>query len=322
MPVTAPETTAINLPDGAPSLPEDPRRSSLPPLSYDFRLFALRPDEDPLTTARRPPANGGANNAQAARKDQIADALFARLPTLQVYQFPYHQIATFERISPEQARDKYRQVELNSPDGGNGLIITLRDNEASVSLPFWHESGRAKHAIEEAWLCLETISRMTGYLVYDPQMERMLNLETDAPCALAFYTGLVNRLREDHSGPPVQKNPPHDIAIRELAKPQGGGAVLLAVSDGDAVCGFAEISVDSTPVNGSPSRAVATLTGWYIQPAFRDRGIDRRLLESAQEWTMAHRLGDLTNPFDSRAGAAAATAHLPELSPATVTASS
>jgi GNAT superfamily N-acetyltransferase len=98
--------------------------------------------------------------------------------------------------------------------------------------------------------------------------------------------------------------------------------VLLAVADNGAAYGFAELSVTSTPVNGSPARSSAAVTGWYVQQAFRSRDIGRLLLESARAWTTAHRLGDLTNPFASQAAAATENTRLPEISSPIATAGS
>lgn len=294
MPVTEREKTAINPPAGAPSLTDEQRRQRPQPVSYDFRLFLPRPDEDPLVTARRLAAIDAASPTETqkeTRKRQIADALLSRIPTLQTYQFPYHQIASFERISPEQARDKYRHLELSSPDGGNGLLVTLGEDEASVCLPFWHEKDKANKAFQEVWVCLETICRQAGYVVYAPQMERLLDLGSDAAEALACYTRAVNQLREGHSGSaPTQTSTARDVAIRELAKSDGCGVVLVAVSDNGALHGFAEISVNFAPVNGSPARTNATVTGWYVEPALRGRGIGRRLREAAREWMMSRGL--------------------------------
>ena len=228
-------------------------------------------------------------------KRQLADALMARIPGLQRYQFPYHQIACFERISIEQARCRHRHLELNSPEGGHGIQIILRDDEASVTVPFWHETAKAVAAFREVWACLETICKQAGYLLFDAQLGRTVEVETDAETALACYIGTLCRLREEHSNSaPPDKSTAREMEIRELAKPEGGGVVLLALSESGASCGFAEISISHPPVNGSAVASVAAIAGWYVEPAFRGRGVGCRLLDSAQAWAASRGFGKLT----------------------------
>jgi ribosomal protein S18 acetylase RimI-like enzyme len=225
-------------------------------------------------------------------KRQLADALLARLPGLQLYQFPYQQIAAFERISIEEARCRHRHVELNSPEGSYGIRILLRDDDASVTVPFWHERTRATDAFSDVWACLEAICKNTGYFAYDPQLVRVVELQTDAESALTCYLGTLCLLRETHlNGVTRQERAPGRIEIRELAK--CSGVVLLAVADSGKSCGFAEISIGHPPVNGSRVAGAAAMTAWYIEPAFRGRGIGRRLLDSAQAWAASRGLGAL-----------------------------
>lgn len=256
-------------------------------------------------------------------KHRLADALLARLPGLQLYQFPYHQIAAFERTSIEQARCRHRHLELNSPEDGYGIRILLRDDEASVTLPFWHERTKAAAAFGDVWACLETICEQTGYFAYDPQLARIIELETDVETALTCYLGTLSRLREEHLNDATsQKRAPGHIEIRELAKPKDTGVVLLAVTDGATTCGFAEISIGHPPVNGSRVAAAATMTGWYVEPAFHGRGIDRLLLDSAQAWAANRGLGKLTGLSATVTAALVLSAHSAEMSQAVVGTSS
>jgi ribosomal protein S18 acetylase RimI-like enzyme len=320
--VTAPEISATNLSSSAAKPPEEHRRNSLPPSTYAFRLFMPRAGEEPLARAQREAldyADTPPDEQKESRKRQLADALMARISGLQLYQFPYHQIACFERISIEQARCRHRHLELNSPEGGHGIQIILRDDEASVTVPFWHETAKAVAAFREVWTCLETLRKQAGYLVYDTQLGRMVELETDAEAALACYIGTLCRLREEHSnGVTREKGTPRQMEIRELAKPEGCGVVLLAVSESGAPCGFAEISIGPAPVNGSAVTSVAAMTGWYVEPAFRGRGIGRRLLDSAQAWAKSRGLGELAGPPSTDAESPAANGQPPEMSRATV----
>jgi hypothetical protein len=116
-------------------------------MSYDFHLFRPRAGEDPYVTAQRYSdefADSPPDPQKEALKRRVADALIAHNPKLEVFQFGYEQIAEFEKITVEQARIKYRHLELNgSEEGTNGIQITLSDDEASVTVPFWHEGDKA-----------------------------------------------------------------------------------------------------------------------------------------------------------------------------------
>ena len=298
--MTAPEISASNPPPNTALPPGPEGRSNPQRTTYAFRLLPRRAGEEPLVTAQRETpdyTDSQPAEQKESLKRRLADALLARLPGLQLYQFPYDQIAAFERISVEQARCRYRHLELNSPEGGCGIRILLRDDEASVTVPFWHENTRAASAFREVWACLETICKQTGYFAYDAQLGRIVELDTDAEPVLSCYLRTLCRLREEHSnGPTRQKNAPGQIEIRELAKPEDCGVVLLAVADSGMPCGFAEISIGHPPVNGSRAAGAIAMTGWYVEPAFRGRGIDRQLLDSALAWAANRGLDKLAEP--------------------------
>jgi len=169
-------------------------------MSYDFRLFKRRSGEDPIVTARRDSEEYSStprDSAKEALKRRVADALIAQNPKFEFFQFGYDEIARFEKISVSQARLKYRHLELNGPDaGGNGIQITLFDDEASVTVPFWHERDKAADTFREIWSYLEIICRETGYMVYDPQTDRVFEPSTGFDEAMQLYTGTVRRLHE------------------------------------------------------------------------------------------------------------------------------
>src|SRR2546421_82577 len=82
-------------------------------------------------------------------------------------------------------------LELNGPrEGANGIQITLFDDEASVTVPFWHKGDKAAHTFREIWSYLEIISREAGYLIYDPQIDRISDASAGFGDALTCYTGV------------------------------------------------------------------------------------------------------------------------------------
>jgi hypothetical protein len=55
--------------------------------------------------------------AKVARKRVIVDALMKADPSLEVFQFGFEEIAKFQKISVEEAKLRFRHMELNGPDG-------------------------------------------------------------------------------------------------------------------------------------------------------------------------------------------------------------
>ena len=103
-----------------------------------------------------------------------------------------NRIAKHEKISVEQARLKYRHLELNEPgQDSKGIQITLFDDEASVTVPFWHEGAKATDTFRKIWSYLEIIGRETGYLIYDPQIDRVFDPKAGSGDALASYTAVT-----------------------------------------------------------------------------------------------------------------------------------
>jgi hypothetical protein len=169
-------------------------------MSYDFRLFKRRADEDPLVTARAdsdslpttPPVP-----QKEALKRRVADALIAHNPKLEVFQFDYGAVSKSQKISVEEARLKFRHLELNGPEKDcNGIQITLFDDEASVTVPFWHEGDKAADTFREIWSYLEIISREAGYLIYDPQVDRVIDPSAGFDEVLACYAGAMRQIHQ------------------------------------------------------------------------------------------------------------------------------
>jgi hypothetical protein len=180
-------------------------------MSYDFQLFRPRAGEDPYVTAQRdsdevddsPP-----DPQKEALKRRVADALIAHNPKLEIFQFGYEEIAKFEKITVEQARLKHRHLELNGPEeGGNGIQITLFDDEASVTVPFWHDGDKATDTFRELWSYLDIISREAGYLIYDPQIDRVLEPSAGFGDSLSCYCGATEQVDETLPASDAEKKP-------------------------------------------------------------------------------------------------------------------
>lgn len=180
-------------------------------MSYDYRLFKRCPGEDPHVTAQRDSedfANTPPDPQKEALKRKVADALIAHNPKLKIFQFDYDETARLRKISVEEARLKYRHLELNGPqEGSNGIQITLFDDEASVTVPFWHQGGKAAETFREIWSYLEIISRESSYLVYDPQIDRVIDPAGGFDDALASYDGVVRHINQTFRAGRAERKP-------------------------------------------------------------------------------------------------------------------
>jgi aminoglycoside 6'-N-acetyltransferase I len=70
-----------------------------------------------------------------------------------------------------------------------------------------------------------------------------------------------------------------------LADPERN-AVLVAAAPGGGLIGFVEVALRDWAA-GCSTRPVGYIEGWYVEPAYRRRGIGRRLIEAAEGWALA-----------------------------------
>ena len=163
-------------------------------MSYDILLIPLPAGVDPekYLEQRDDAAEGGESGPPSseaeARKRALAERLKASSSAaLEEFVFDHKEIAAHLNVSEAEARNQWRHIELNSPDGGAGVQIELEDNSASLALPYWHAGQRAAQVWGEVWSYLEILQNDGGYAVYDPQLGRLLSLASDRPVVLSKY---------------------------------------------------------------------------------------------------------------------------------------
>jgi hypothetical protein len=170
-------------------------------MSYDFRLFMSQPGVDPLVTAQSETGDedeeinlGPAVPAKEARKQSIAAALMNVNPAMQIFQFGFKEIARRQSITLEEAKERFRHLELNGSEDSNGIQVTLFDDTASLSVPYWHRDKKAKLVFLEIWSYLKAIQEEAGYQIYDPQLECIIDLPLDLEKATSCYANVVGRI--------------------------------------------------------------------------------------------------------------------------------
>lgn len=284
-----------------------------PPVSYEFRLTKPSPDGISPAPAHHSATDSSSGNPcpeKEALKRRVAEKLMAHSPQLRLYQFPYDQIARFEQIPQEEAHRKYRQLELNGPEDGHGIQIVLWDDEASLTVPFWHDLEKSALAFRELWPQLNIICQEAGYTVYDPQLGQLVDLATGFDTALAHYLATARNVR---NALPINGAPKADLrttpaapapnssqeiqfpSIRQLAASEDSRAVLVAVQPTGAVCGYAEVCIRRDHGTGASTVPVACLESWHVAPGLLQHEVGQELLASVEQWALARGLRELAS---------------------------
>ncbi len=63
--------------------------------------------------------------------------------------------------------------------------------------------------------------------------------------------------------------------------------ILVSEDENGALIGFLEVGLRSHADGCDPARPVGFVEGWFVQEEFRNRGIGRELMRSAENWTRA-----------------------------------
>lgn len=168
-------------------------------MSYDLFAFPKIDGETPSETAARllsDPETCDENPAdpaiEALSKD-IVDALRQEFPDLQPFQLDYERIAEFDKISVEQARARYRYVELNGSDEA-GMQITVHPDHTVITVPYWHKGDDARRVFAEIWHMVRTIQRTSGFVIFDSQHDRAISLDRDFNLVVESYRKVSDQL--------------------------------------------------------------------------------------------------------------------------------
>ena len=164
-------------------------------MSYDLHFFTPRPgvdvrdivetdDGESLSRGKRDPAT-------EEKKRKLAAALIAHDKRLTLFKPSFDEIAKLHKISPAEAYERFRHLELN--DEQVGLQITLFDDAGSLTSPYWHQGDAARRVLEQAWGAIGVICRESGYEVFDPQLDRVIDVNVFDD-VLSTYAGATGRM--------------------------------------------------------------------------------------------------------------------------------
>lgn len=175
-------------------------------MSYDLHLFQVPPGR----TARDVYESGElgdkhrtkvADPEKEARKRRIMDALLQHDPRLVPFEFDHTQIAKTDGIAVEEARRRYRHIELNDDETNSPIQITLFDDEVSVTIAYWHQGPQAAQTLRKVGGYLNIIVAHSGYTAYDPQLGKVIDPDRDyQDCLNAYGAGVAAIERVSQTG--------------------------------------------------------------------------------------------------------------------------
>lgn len=121
-------------------------------------------------------------------KRQLSSALIAAHPELRLSERDYARLAKTKSITEDEARRRYRDMELT--DLESGLQIILFDDAAFVTLSFGPANrNEAERKVQAAWECLKVLEEEGGFSTYDLQTSKILHLNSDSELVLRAYLG-------------------------------------------------------------------------------------------------------------------------------------
>jgi hypothetical protein len=172
-------------------------------MSYDLYLFRPSRDGDPALEAHElldqdsEEVNPGLpDSSKEALKARLASALTRSNPALKVFEFGFAEIAEQLGITVDEARVRFRHLELNGAEDGYGIQITLFDDVATVTVPYWHAGAAADRVFGEIWKYLAILESEGELEAFDPQLERLLDLNGDFDAVTECYRGVADRMGE------------------------------------------------------------------------------------------------------------------------------
>jgi hypothetical protein len=122
-------------------------------------------DESPLTTDER------------ARMQRIATAVHAAAPAL-------------------ERADEPESITLTHPDDRTPVEVSIFRRSAALNIAYWHMGEPARATIGEALGLMGAVEREAGWVSFDPQLDRRIDLEDDAEEILLRYEEGTAQVRE------------------------------------------------------------------------------------------------------------------------------
>jgi hypothetical protein len=70
----------------------------------------------------------------------------------------------------------------------------LFPDEVGITVPYWHEDDAAREVFKQIWEYLKIIQEITRYVIFDPHLGKLIDLQTDFDGVLSVYLGTVDHI--------------------------------------------------------------------------------------------------------------------------------
>lgn len=160
-------------------------------LNYLIYLFTPPVGGDPWAMAMAGPPQdvdpGPIDASAEIAKQKLVTALNALDATLGVFPFKHEELARFAEVTVEEAQRRWRHLELNAPNEGTGIQVTLYDTWATISVPYLHDGPAAEVILAKTWEYTRVLASAGGYFAFDRQLDQFLDLEADYDAFFSAY---------------------------------------------------------------------------------------------------------------------------------------
>jgi hypothetical protein len=83
----------------------------------------------------------------------------------------------------------------------NGIIIKLLPWRARLRLPYWYQDGEVSKPFRHLRRCVKAMQGAGNYLVFDPQLKKLINLADDFDAMLAAYVERMQARSGEYEAP-------------------------------------------------------------------------------------------------------------------------
>jgi hypothetical protein len=163
-------------------------------MNYDLEIFDSVTGRKPLDVVKKfheagpePPKPGPLDEGKEISKRFLASELMKANPKFRTTDTDFEEFKKYYSFSDEEGKIHYRGIELTTGTGDESIHVILNDDSSVVSVPYGLPKVDAETLFKEAWRYIGIISKDKDSFIYDPQLQELINLDTDFPKVLDIY---------------------------------------------------------------------------------------------------------------------------------------